>query len=45
MEVDAEVQDIIKYRDEARTRSPRTSTSTLYADEWEDRPELRGDPL
>ena len=45
MEVDAEVQDVIRYADE----SPDPKTEDLYrytyADEWEDRPELRGEPL
>jgi dihydrolipoamide dehydrogenase len=44
-EIDAEVQDIIRYADE----SPDPSTDDLYkyayADEWENRPELRGSPL
>jgi pyruvate dehydrogenase E1 component alpha subunit len=44
-EIDREVQDIIRYADE----SPDPKTSDLYkyayADEWENRPELRGDPL
>jgi dihydrolipoyl dehydrogenase len=45
MEVDAEVQDIVKYADESP--EPRTEDlyKYVYADEWEDRPELRGDPL
>jgi dihydrolipoamide dehydrogenase len=45
MEVDAEVQHVIRYADE----SPDPKTEDLYrftyAGEWEDRPELRGDPL
>ncbi len=44
-EVDAEVQDSIRFADE----SPDPDTADLYkftyAGEWEDRPELRGDPL
>jgi TPP-dependent pyruvate/acetoin dehydrogenase alpha subunit len=45
MEVDSEVQDVIRYADE----SPDPKTEDLYrytyAGEWEDRPELRGEPL
>jgi pyruvate dehydrogenase E1 component alpha subunit len=44
-QIDAEVQDIIRYADE----SPDPSTDDLYryayAGEWENRPELRGSPL
>ena len=44
-EVDVEVQDIIRYADE----SPEPDTADLYnftyAGEWENRPELHGDPL
>ncbi len=45
MEVDAEVQDVIRYADE----SPDPETEDLYrytyAGEWENRPELHGEPL
>jgi len=44
VEVDSEVQDVIKFADE----SPDPKTDDLYryvyAGEWEDRPELRADP-
>jgi pyruvate dehydrogenase E1 component alpha subunit len=44
-QIDAEVQDIIRYADE----SPDPSTDDLYryaySGEWENRPELRGSPL
>jgi pyruvate dehydrogenase E1 component alpha subunit len=45
MEVDAEVQDIIKYADESPDPKPDDLYKYVYADEWEERPELRGDPL
>ena len=45
MEVDAEVQDIIKYADESADPKTEDLYKYVYADEWEDRPELRGDPL
>ena len=45
MEVDAEVQDIIRYADESPDPKPEDLYKYVYADEWEDRPELRGDPL
>jgi dihydrolipoamide dehydrogenase len=45
MEVDAEVQDIIKYADESPDPKVEDLYKYVYADEWEQRPELRGDPL
>jgi dihydrolipoamide dehydrogenase len=45
MEVDAEVQDIIKFADESPDPKPADLYKYVYADEWEERPELRGDPL
>jgi dihydrolipoamide dehydrogenase len=45
MEVDAEVQDIIKYADESPDPKTEDLYKYVYAGEWEDRPELRGDPL
>jgi dihydrolipoamide dehydrogenase len=45
MEVDAEVQDIIKYADDSPDPKPEDLYKYVYADEWEERPELRGDPL
>jgi pyruvate dehydrogenase E1 component alpha subunit len=45
MEVDAEVQDIIRYADESPDPKVEDLYKYVYADEWEDRPELRGDPL
>jgi dihydrolipoamide dehydrogenase len=45
MEVDAEVQDIIKYADESPDPKPEDLYKYVYAAEWEERPELRGDPL
>ncbi|HEY8816444.1 MAG TPA: pyruvate dehydrogenase (acetyl-transferring) E1 component subunit alpha, partial [Candidatus Dormibacteraeota bacterium] len=45
MEVDAEVQDIIKYADESPDPKVDDLYKYVYADEWEERPELHGDPL
>jgi dihydrolipoamide dehydrogenase len=45
MEVDAEVQDIVRYADESPEPKTEDLYKYVYADEWEDRPELRGDPL
>jgi dihydrolipoamide dehydrogenase len=45
MEVDAEVQEIIRYADESPDPRPEDLYKYVYAGEWEDRPELRGDPL
>jgi pyruvate dehydrogenase E1 component alpha subunit len=45
MEVDAEVQDIVKYADESPEPKVEDLYKYVYADEWEERPELRGDPL
>ena len=45
MEVDAEVQDIIKYADESPEPKVEDLYKYVYADEWEERPELHGDPL
>src|SRR5487761_659510 len=45
MEVDAEVQEVIKYADESPDPKVEDLYKYVYADEWEDRPELRGDPL
>jgi dihydrolipoamide dehydrogenase len=45
MEVDAEVQGIIKYADESPEPKVEDLYKYVYADEWEERPELHGDPL
>ncbi|HEY8633423.1 MAG TPA: dihydrolipoyl dehydrogenase [Candidatus Dormibacteraeota bacterium] len=45
MEVDAEVQDIVKYADDSPDPKTEDLYKFVYADEWEDKPELRGDPL
>ena len=45
MEVDAQVQDIVKYADESPEPKLDDLYKYVYADEWEERPELRGDPL
>ena len=45
MEVDAEVQDVIRYADESPDPKTEDLYKYVYADEWEDRPELRGEPL
>ena len=44
-EVDAEVQDIVRYADESADPNPDDLYKFAYAGEWENRPELRGDPL
>ena len=44
-EVDAEVQEIIKFADESPDPDPEDLYKYTYAGEWENRPELRGDPL
>jgi dihydrolipoamide dehydrogenase len=44
-EVDAEVQDVIRYADESPDPKVEDLYKYVYTDEWEDRPELRGDPL
>jgi pyruvate dehydrogenase E1 component alpha subunit len=44
-EVDAEVQDIIKFADDSPDPDPAELYEYVYAGEWENRPELRGDPL
>ncbi|HEY8840739.1 MAG TPA: pyruvate dehydrogenase (acetyl-transferring) E1 component subunit alpha, partial [Candidatus Dormibacteraeota bacterium] len=44
-EIDAEVQDIIKYADESPDPKVEDLYKYVYADEWEERAELRGDPL
>jgi dihydrolipoamide dehydrogenase len=45
VEVDAEVQEVIRYADESPEPKVEDLYHYVYADEWEDRPELRGDPL
>ena len=44
-EIDAEVQDIIKYADESPDPKVEDLYKYVYAGEWEERPELRGNPL
>jgi dihydrolipoamide dehydrogenase len=44
-EIDAEVQEIIRYADESPDPKPEDLYKYVYAGEWENRPELRGDPL
>jgi Pyruvate/2-oxoglutarate dehydrogenase complex, dehydrogenase (E1) component, eukaryotic type, alpha subunit len=44
-EIDAEVQEIIRYADESPDPKPEDLYKYAYAGEWENRPELRGDPL
>ena len=43
--VDAEVQEIIKFADESLEPKLEELYRYTYAGEWEDRPELRGEPL
>jgi dihydrolipoyl dehydrogenase len=44
-EIDAEVQDIIKFADDSPDPKVEDLYKYVYAGEWEDRPELRGNPL
>jgi pyruvate dehydrogenase E1 component alpha subunit len=44
-EIDAEVQEIIRFADESPDPKPEDLYKYVYAGEWENRPELRGDPL
>jgi dihydrolipoamide dehydrogenase len=44
-EIDAEVQEIIRFADESPEPRPEDLYKYVYAGEWENRPELRGDPL
>ncbi|MHB8587532.1 MAG: dihydrolipoyl dehydrogenase [Candidatus Dormibacteraceae bacterium] len=44
-EVDAEVQEIVRYADQSADPKPEDLYKFTYAGEWENRPELRGDPL
>jgi dihydrolipoamide dehydrogenase len=44
-EIDAEVQEIIRFADESPEPKPEDLYKYVYAAEWENRPELRGDPL
>ncbi len=44
-EIDAEVQEIIRFADESPEPKPEDLYKYVYAGEWENRPELRGDPL
>jgi TPP-dependent pyruvate/acetoin dehydrogenase alpha subunit len=44
-EVDAEVQEVVRYADESPDPKAEDLYKYTYAGEWENRPELRGDPL
>jgi dihydrolipoyl dehydrogenase len=44
-EIDAEVQDIIKFADESPDPKVEDLYKYVYSGEWEQRPELRGNPL
>src|SRR5216683_4150454 len=44
-EIDAEVQEIIRFADESPDPKPEDLYKYVYAGDWENRPELRGDPL
>jgi pyruvate dehydrogenase E1 component alpha subunit len=44
-EIDAEVQDIIRYADESPDPDVKDLYKYAYADEWDNRPELKGSPL
>jgi len=44
VEVDSEIQEIIKYADESPDPKPADLYRYVYAGEWEDRPELKAGP-
>ena len=44
-EIDAQVQEIIRFADESPDPRPEDLYKYVYAGEWENRPELHGDPL
>jgi pyruvate dehydrogenase E1 component alpha subunit len=44
-EIDAQVQDIIKFADESPDPKVEDLYKYVYAGEWENSPELRGNPL
>ena len=44
-EIDAEVQEVIRFADESPDPKVENLYKFVYAGEWENRPELRGDPL
>jgi dihydrolipoamide dehydrogenase len=44
-EIDTEVQEIIRFADESPEPKSEDLYKYVYAGEWENRPELRGDPL
>ncbi|GAC1508716.1 MAG: hypothetical protein NVS1B3_10200 [Candidatus Dormibacteraceae bacterium] len=44
-EIDAEVQEIIRFADESPDPKVEDLYKYVYSGEWENRPELRGDPL
>ena len=44
-EIDAQVQEIIRFADESPDPNSQDLYKYAYAGEWENRPELRGDPL
>jgi len=44
-EIDAEVQEVIKFADESPDPRAEDLYKYVYAGDWENRPELRGDPL
>jgi dihydrolipoamide dehydrogenase len=44
-EIDAEVQEVIRFADESPDPKVEDLYNYVYAGEWENRPELRGDPL
>jgi dihydrolipoamide dehydrogenase len=44
-QIDAEVQEIIRFAEESPEPNPADLYKYTYAGEWENRPELHGDPL
>ena len=43
--VDTEVQEVVKFADESPDPRPDDLYKFVYADEWEDRPELKSEPV
>src|SRR5438309_6647933 len=44
-EVDTEIQEVVKFADESPDPRPDDLYKFVYADEWEDRPELKSEPV
>jgi len=44
-EVDTEIQEVVKFADESPDPRADDLYKFVYADEWEDRPELKSEPV